>query len=246
MSNKSIHINCDLGEGGSYDEALMALISACNIACGGHAGNLESMRHTVDLAMKHDVEIGAHPSYPDRENFGRRSITMDSEALQLSIEGQILGLKQIIEAEGGKLTHVKPHGALYNDAAMNEEIAAIVLKSLDFLEDDIILYVPVNSVLEEMAMGRYEVKKEAFADRNYHSDYSLVSRSENHAVISQKKAVFNHLFSMVKYHKIRTISDDEIQVKADTFCLHSDTESSVEILKFLHHEFAEKGFRIQH
>ena len=112
-----IHINCDLGEGGHYDQELMPLISACNIACGGHAGTLESMHQTVMLALENKVEIGAHPSYPDKENFGRISMEISAEDLKLSIVAQILSLKQIAEAEGGKLTHIKPHGALYNDAA---------------------------------------------------------------------------------------------------------------------------------
>src|SRR5690606_8742370 len=113
----------------------MPLISACNIACGGHAGTVESMRETVALALANNVEIGAHPSYPDKENFGRVSLDMNPEDLKRSLKAQILSLKQITEAEGGKLGHIKPHGALYNDAAEDEKIAEIVLQAIEEFEE---------------------------------------------------------------------------------------------------------------
>ncbi|MCP9199797.1 5-oxoprolinase subunit PxpA [Gramella sp. GC03-9] len=242
---KTIHINCDLGEGGQFDEKLMPLVSACNIACGGHAGNLESMHRTVRLAMEHDVEIGAHPSYPDRENFGRKHVEMDEEDLRLSIEGQVLSLKQIAESEGGKLSHVKLHGALYNDAAKDERIAENIIKCLEDLDADFKLFVPLNSKISELAYGKFDLYFEAFADRNYNPDFSLVSRQENNALITEKEAVFEHVFRMYNDKKIRTISGAEIEAKADTFCLHSDTPSSAEILHYLHKKFAEKGIGVK-
>lgn len=242
---KTIHINCDLGEGGKFDEELMPLISACNIACGGHAGNLESMHRTVRLAMEHNVEIGAHPSYPDRENFGRNSIEMSEEDLKLSIEGQVLSLKQIAESEGGKLTHIKPHGALYNDAAKDENIARIIIESLEILEGDFRLYVPLNSKISELAMGKFDLFFEGFADRNYNENYSLVSRAEKHALITEKEAVFEHVFSMFRDHKIVCHNGVKIDAKADTFCVHSDTPSSLEIIQFLHRKFAEHGVGVK-
>lgn len=240
-----IHINCDLGEGGQFDGQLMPLISACNIACGGHAGNLETMHRTVRLAMEHQVEIGAHPSYPDRKNFGRSSIEMSEKDLSLAVEGQVLSLKQVAESEGGKLTHVKAHGALYNDAAKDENIARAFLKGLEDFDEDFVLYAPVNSKLAKLAMGKFEVYFEAFADRNYHADYSLVSRKNEGALITEKEAVFEHVFSVVNEGKIRCLSGEKIELKASTFCLHSDTPSSVEILTYLHKRFAEKGIGIK-
>lgn len=242
---REIHINCDLGEGGDFDEELMPLISACNIACGGHAGNLETMHRTVRLAMEHDVEIGAHPSYPDRENFGRNPIEMSQEDLKLSIEGQILSLKQVAESEGGKLSHVKLHGALYNDAAKDEKIARTIVECLEDLDGNFKLFVPLQSKFSEVALGKFELVYEAFADRNYNQDFSLVSRSEEDALITKKEHVFEHVFSIFNDEKIRTISGDEIRGKADTFCLHSDTPSSVEIIKFLHKKLAENRIGVK-
>lgn len=241
---KTIHINCDLGEGGGNDASLMPLISACNIACGGHAGTLESMQETIALALKNDVEIGAHPSYPDKENFGRRSMDFPAEELKRILFAQILSLKQIAEAEGGKLNHVKPHGALYNDAAKDEKIAGIVLDAVLEFDQNLQIYAPPNSVISRLSEGKVKVIFEAFADRNYNQDYSLVSREESNALITRKEEVFKHLFSMVSGEEITCKNGRKIPCKASTFCLHSDTPNSLEILRFLKEKFGEKGYKI--
>ena len=241
-----IHINCDLGEGGYYDAELMPLISACNIACGGHAGTLESMHQTVVLALENKVEIGAHPSYPDKENFGRISMEIPAEDLRLSIVAQILSLKQIAEAEGGKLTHIKLHGALYNDAAKDEDIAGIVIDSILEFEENFPIYAPHNSAVSKLAEGKIKVIFEAFADRNYNENHSLVSRSKPNALITQKELVFQHLLSIYSYKKITCENGQKLDCNATTFCLHSDTPNSVEILKFLQQKFAENNIQIMH
>ena len=243
---RKIHINCDLGEGGEFDKELMPLISACSIACGGHAGTLESIHHTVDLAMQHNVEIGAHPSYPDKENFGRISIKMDPRELKRSLVAQIMCLKQITEAEGAKLVHVKPHGALYNDAQKDEKIAAVILDSIHEFDDPLLLYAPENSVIARMAEGKVQTVYEAFADRNYNPDGSLVSRLNSAALITQKEAVFEHLFSMFFDRKITCLNKEKIPCMATTFCLHSDTPDAAEILKYLHQKFREHDVKIAH
>ncbi len=243
---KYIHINCDLGEGGDYDEQLMPMISACNIACGGHAGTVESMHDTVQLAMENEVEMGAHPSYPDKENFGRKSLAMTPENLKQSLVAQILSLKQIAESEGGKLSHVKPHGALYNDAAKDENIARIVMESVLEFDDELPVYAPQNSVFSRLAEGKIEVISEAFADRNYEENYRLVSREKSDALITEKEDVFRHLLSMFSEQKIICKSGAEISCSATTFCIHSDTPNSVEILKYLQEKFRDNNIEILH
>lgn len=241
---KEIHINCDLGEGGAHDQELMPLISACNIACGGHAGTLETMQHTVDLAMEHDVEIGAHPSYPDKEHFGRESIQMTDEELKRSLVAQILSLKQITEAGGAVLSHVKPHGALYHDAQKDERIAGIIINSILEFGQDLILFTPENSVIGYLAEGKLKVRYEAFADRNYNDDGTLVSRQEPDALITKKEDVLRHVLTMVLEEKIITKKGLKIDSRATTFCLHSDTPNSVEILQYLNSELAAKNLKI--
>lgn len=245
MIKETIHINCDLGEGGEFDDKLMPLISACNIACGGHAGNLETMHRTVRLALENNVEIGAHPSYPDRANFGRNHMEMTAEELKLSIEGQVLSLKQIVESEGGKLSHVKLHGALYNDAAKERNISKMVVRSLEDLGDNLRLFVPLNSQLGELALGRFQLYYEAFADRNYEINYGLVPRSNRHAIIEDREVVFQHVRSIYKENKILLQNGEFLEAQADTFCVHSDTPSAVEILQYLQRKLAAKNIYIK-
>ncbi len=237
MITKQIHINCDLGEGGKYDAQLMPLISACNIACGEHAGDLKSMTKTLLLAKQNNVQIGAHPSYPDKENFGRQTIKISEADLKNSIKEQILLLNKLALEQGIKLSHIKPHGALYNDAAKDEKIAQIILNSIAESDLDLKLYAPEKSIISEIANGKIEVIFEAFADRNYNPDISLVSRSKSYALITQKEAVFEQLLSMFFEGKIRCLGGQKIAVNPGTFCLHSDTPNSLEILNFIVEEF---------
>lgn len=239
-----IHINCDLGEGGDNDAQLMPLISACNIACGGHAGTVETMKKAVDLAIEHEVEIGAHPSYPDKENFGRRSLKLEPAELKRSLKAQVMSLKQITEAEGGILTHIKPHGALYNDAAKDPFLANLIIETVLEIDEYLLLFAPLFSVISEEANGKLKVVFEAFADRNYNVDYSLVSRENPAGLITEKELVFEHLFRMISKGEIRCLNAKIIPSKATTFCLHSDTPNSVENLLFLKEKLEAKNIGI--
>ncbi len=245
IAMKNIHINCDLGEGREHDVELMPLISACNIACGGHSGTLETMQHTVDLAMEHGVEIGAHPSYPDKKNFGRISVPMEEKELKRSLVAQILGLKQIAEAEGAVLTHIKPHGALYNDAYKDAKIAEIIIDSILEFGNDLVLFVAEGSIISQLARGKIKVRYEAFADREYNPDGSLVSRKLPGALITKKERVLEHLLSMISYGKITSQKGQKFDTFATTYCLHGDTPNSVEILKYLHRELPSKNVKIE-
>lgn len=229
-----IDINCDLGEGLSNDAELMQHISSCNIACGGHAGTIETIDQTIALALKYEVKIGAHPSFPDKENFGRKLLQMSSDELQQSIETQLQLFSERLQLQNGKLHHIKPHGALYNAIAKDKELAEIVVKAIKNTVKNVFLYVPFNSEIENVAkQNDIEVKYEAFVDRNYNDDGSLVARSQENAVIHDKEIALQHLQRMVLEDQIKTISGKNIDTKADTFCIHGDNKSAVEMLQFI-------------
>ena len=231
---KYFEINCDVGEGLDNEAEIMPYIQACNIACGAHAGNLDSMRNVVDMAIKNKVKIGAHPSYPDKENFGRKSIIMKKKSLQNSIKEQVNLLKRITHEKGAIMHHIKAHGALYNDIASNEELALVFIEAIQTYKEDIKIYVPYNSAVENMAIKYgFSVIHEAFADRNYNDDLSLLSRKEKNALITDPNGVLLHVLEMMNDGKVTTISGKRIPIKACTFCVHSDTKNALEILKKL-------------
>lgn len=241
---KTVHINCDLGEGGEFDAQLMPLISACNIACGGHAGNNSSMERTISLAVQNNVQIGAHPSYPDKNNFGRISLKINEAELLDSIVQQISKLQESAFQQGQKLHHIKPHGALYNDAAKDENIARIFIKAVDKIDPKLPIFTLPNSEIFKQIKDQKRIVFEAFLDRNYEADLSLVSRQKSNAVLMKKDGIFKHFLRLVLDGKVQLINGDEFKLLADTFCLHSDTENSVEILQYLHAEMKKINLKI--
>lgn len=233
-----IHLNCDVGEGEDNEEILMPYLNACNIACGGHAGDIETMHEVVALAKKYQVEIGAHPSYPDLENFGRVSMELTEKELIKTIQEQITNLEAVVSLHDVNINHIKPHGALYNDVAKSEEKAIVFLKAISIYKDDYKLYVPYNSVIENLAIEQnFEVVYEAFADRNYNDDVTLVSRSKSNAVLTEIEAIISHISTLKNEQKVQTISGKKVTLKSDTFCVHSDTKNAVEIVQQLHTYF---------
>lgn len=233
-----IEINCDVGEGMNNEHLLMPYISSCNIACGGHAGDVETITQVVSLAVKHNVKIGAHPSYPDKENFGRKSIEISSGYLSKSVIDQIQILEQIVEKTGLKIHHIKPHGALYNDLAKSEEFANRFLNIIEVYKTKYKLYVPYKSAIAKSAKRRnFDIIYEAFADRNYNDDLSLVSRQKSDAMLTDIDTIIGHISLMKNEEKVSTISGKKVSIKADTFCVHSDTKNAVEIVKAIHQKF---------
>lgn len=231
---RQLDINCDVGEGVNNESQIFPFIQSCNIACGGHAGDIQTMSNIVDLAIKYQVKIGAHPSYPDRENFGRKSMNMEFNDLKTAIQNQLNSLKKIVEEKGSKLHHIKPHGALYNDLSKNKKLSLQFLNIIFPYKSEIKLYVPYNSEIEKCAINEgFFVVYEAFADRNYNDDLSLVSRNEKEAVISNIDAVVKHVFEMLNNGFVTTITGKKIAIKASTFCVHSDTKNVVEIVRNL-------------
>lgn len=230
----SIDINVDVGEGINNESQLMPYISSCNIACGGHAGDDDSMKMVVNLAKQYQVKIGAHPSFPDRENFGRQNIKISCAGLYKSIREQINSLMKILRDENAMLHHIKPHGALYNLAATDKSTATVIIEVMKSISLPIKLYVPYNSVIAELALKEnIPIVYEAFADRNYNDDLSLVSRNEKNAIISESEELFNHVFRIIIQRKVKTINGVEVKIIANTLCIHGDNPKAVNLIKDL-------------
>ncbi|NJB70081.1 UPF0271 protein [Saonia flava] len=246
MGRIEIDINCDVGEGMGNEEKLFPFISSCNIACGGHAGDSNTMDEVVQLAIKNDIKIGAHPSYPDKANFGRISLNIPLLELQESIKKQINSLILVLKKNKAPLHHIKPHGALYNDIAMNLEMATVFLEAIEQYKEDVYLYVPYNSVIEELAKENgYKIKREAFGDRNYNADLGLVSRSLPNALITSPKDVMKHLLHMIKNQNIKTSDGEIVEIYADTYCIHGDTPNALKILMYLSVELSKLNIYIK-
>jgi len=234
MLTRTIDINCDVGEGVGNEHELFPMISSCNIACGGHAGSSETIRQCLELAKKYNVKIGAHPSYPDKENFGRVTMTIPKHELIKSIDTQIQIFLMECRRIGVTIHHIKPHGALYNDIAKDEHLARLFLTAISPYKKEIILYVPYGSVIEILAIAdNFKIMKEAFADRNYNNDLSLVSRKEKNALITSGEEVLEHMLLVCENNEVKTISGKNIHLEADTFCIHGDTPSALQILTYI-------------
>ncbi len=243
-SKFSIDINCDVGEGVNNEALLMPYISSCNIACGTHAGSVKIIDKVIQLAKNNNVKIGAHPSFPDRENFGRKIMQISSEELLCSLEAQINLLLERAAALNMQLHHVKPHGALYNLIAKDNKTAAIVIQAIKNTSTNLFLYAPFNSVIATMAKkNSIKVKYEVFADRNYNNDLTLVSRTQNNALITDRVAVFNHVKKMILHKKVKTITGEKT-IQADTVCVHGDTKNAIDLVQFIHAKLKENHIRV--
>ena len=238
----TIDINCDLGEGTNNDYLLMPLISSCNIACGGHFGDATTVDTAIDLAIKYNVKIGAHPSFPDTINFGRKFLDIPADELSTSLRNQLDFFTDRLQRKGLELHHIKAHGALYNAVATNEKLATLFVKSLqDYLENSI-LYVPYSSQIEKIAKANnLKIKYEVFADRNYNDDLTLVSRQSNKAMLIDKEKVEQHVLTIIQNNMVQTISGNLKKIKADTICIHSDSQNAHTILQQLVNLLTKKG-----
>ena len=210
----NIDLNADLGEGSVNDSQLLAVVTSCNIACGGHAGDAKSMRSTVEAAIANGVAIGAHPSYPDREGFGRRSRFSAGSELLASLQAQIASLRDTCTASGTTLQHVKPHGALYNDAMPNRDLADLVIDAiLGAAPGCAVVGLPGSAL--ELAADEHNLSfiREGFIDRAYQPDGQLLPRSEAGAVHTDLDIIVNQALDLVG--------------RVDTLCIHGDTEGAV-------------------
>ncbi|MBO0329767.1 5-oxoprolinase subunit PxpA [[Muricauda] lutisoli] len=246
MHKFKIDINCDVGEGVGNEADIFPFISSCNIACGGHAGDKKTMLKVASLAKQHNIKVGSHPSYPDKANFGREVMDISDQDLIQSIKRQLLDFDEVLEQEGIPLHHIKAHGALYNQTAKDENLAKVYLDAIKDYKERVLLYVPFNSVITRIAEERgFKIWFEAFADRNYNSDLSLVSRKEENALIEAPEAVLKHILPIIKKNEVFTLNSESRKIQADTLCIHGDTVSALKILMYLSKELPKNQVEIQ-
>lgn len=241
----TIDLNADLGEGGTYDVALLRIVSSCNVACGGHAGDKDSMAATVSIALANGVAVGAHPSYPDREGFGRRSGFSSGDALYTSLTEQVTALADIAAELGARLGHLKPHGALYNDAAADAGLADIVTRVAAELPGHCRLVALPDSELQHAARRQgLDFVAEAFVDRAYGPDGRLVARSEPGAVLTDIDAIRAQALTLAIDGRVRASTGAMIAVPADTLCIHGDTPGADAAARAVREELEEHGVEI--
>lgn len=241
-----IDLNCDLGEGAGQDALLMPLISSANVACGGHAGDEATMRETVSIAKAYWVSVGAHPGYEDRENFGRKEMALSPEEVYGLVSSQVAVLQKIADEAGVAVTHVKPHGALYNVAARDGDTAKAVAEAVYSVGKYLVLYALAGSELVRAghAVGLH-VASEVFADRVYQADGLLVPRSQPGAMHVSEEAMIAQVLDMVERGMVKTRDGFEIAVQADTLCLHGDGAHAVPFARKIRQALKDAGVRVK-
>ena len=232
-----ININCDLGESSKFcstenDPLLLKIVNSANIACGYHAGDKPTMEKTIKISKENSVSIGAHPSFNDPENFGRKRLNLPSDEITKLIVDQINILSNIAITSGIKVTHVKPHGALNNMACEDYELAKIISDSIIQVNKDLIFLVPTGSQMERAGkkLGM-KIATEIFADRNYEDNGNLVSRSKSNALITDPEIAKKHVIKMVENQALNCYSGKQIPCEIDSVCVHGDGQSAVNTAK---------------
>ncbi|WP_439482210.1 5-oxoprolinase subunit PxpA [Cyclobacterium plantarum] len=237
---KEIDINCDLGEGMPFDQKIMPYLGSCNIACGGHAGDDASMKRTIGLAKKHQVKIGAHPSYPDKDNFGRISLDLDIEILKESLKSQIEKIKSMAIQTKVDLHHIKFHGALYLDSLIDQELALELAFFIKHHYPNQTLYAPFGSCMANAATRTsIPLCHEVFADRRYASGTQLLPRKDPRAILTDIKDIDEQVSLLLEKSSVETTNGGLCKVKADTICIHGDHPRAVEIAKLVATKLAE-------
>ena len=246
-----ININCDLGETSKFcstenDPLLLGIVNSANVACGYHAGDEPTMKKTVEISKKNGVSIGAHPSFNDPENFGRKRLNLPTKDITKLIIDQINILAEIAEKNSMKVTHVKPHGALNNMACENFELANVIAKSIMQANKDLIFLVPTGSEMEKAGKKlNMKVAAEIFADRNYEDNGNLVSRAKPNALITDPEVAKNHVIKMVKNQAINCFSGKQIPCEIDSICVHGDGKSAVSTAKKIKDGLLESGVTLK-
>ncbi len=221
-----------MGEGTGNDELIIPYISSANIACGFHAGNEDIMKRTVELALKYKVAIGVHPSFNDKENFGRTEMQLSSTELYDVITQQIFMLQKICDSFHTTIHHVKPHGALYNMAAKNESMSFTIAKAIKDVDANFVLYgLSGSHLISEAKKLNLKTANEVFADRTYQDDATLTPRKQPNALINDDSTLLKQVLQMVHQQTVTSINGNQIKIAVETICIHGDGELAFEFAK---------------
>jgi 5-oxoprolinase (ATP-hydrolysing) subunit A len=243
--NLIVDLNADLGEGSGHDAELFELISSASIATGFHAGDADTMHAAVVAATAHGVAVGAHPSFFDRENFGRRELKVSPEEASEAVAYQLGIFQAIAAAVGVSPNHVKPHGALYNMAVRDEKLADAIARAIKSVDSNLILFAPDNTDLARAGETHgLQIAREVFADRNYLSDGWLVPRTRADALLTDPVEAAKRVLRMLREGKVRSVEGDDVNVRAETICVHGDTPGAVDFARELRSQVVSQGVRI--
>ncbi|WP_428775381.1 5-oxoprolinase subunit PxpA [Vibrio sp.] len=238
MDSAKLLLNCDMGESfGAWtmgaDDKVMPWVDMANIACGFHAADPNVMGHTIDLAIRYDVKIGAHPGYPDLQGFGRRSMAIPAEEMVNILIYQIGALKSLCESKNSQIEYVKPHGALYNDMLSDLALFEAVVDAVSCFSVPLMMLAQSNTQPYLDIADKYDVPMlfEAFADRAYLANGLLAPRSEQGAVLKSEEAIISQVRQIVHYGKVNTLDGYVIPIEADTICVHGDNDAAIELIK---------------
>ena len=241
-----IDLNADLGEGAGSDEELLALVSSANIACGWHAGDARTMQQCVRWALDHGVAIGAHPSFPDRENFGRSTMHLPPEEIIAGMLYQIGALAAIVKAEGGTLAHVKPHGQLYNQAVKEPALAQAIVEAVRRFDPALKFFGLAGSgMIEAATRAGLTPVEEVFADRGYMPDGSLVPRSQPGALIEDEEQSIAQTLALVRDRQVKAIDGSIVPVNAQTVCLHGDGAHALAFARRIRERLEAEGIAVR-
>jgi UPF0271 protein len=241
----SVDINADLGEGSGHDGELFELISSANIATGFHAGDSDTMRAAISASKNHGVAVGAHPSFFDRENFGRKELTMSSEEVFDTVAYQLGIFQAIASALDVQENHVKPHGALYNMAVCDATLANAIARAVESVDSKLILFAPDKSELARAGEAHgLQIACEIFADRNYLNDGWLVPRTRPDALLHDPGEAAERVLRMLREGKVRSVEGQDVEVRGETICVHGDTPRAVEFARELRTQLEREGVKI--
>jgi len=240
-----VDLNADLGEGAGHDDEMLEFVTSANIACGFHAGDADTIHMSIEAARDHGVAVGAHPSLFDRENFGRKELPVTPEEVCDAVTYQLGVFSAIAEALGVRPNHVKPHGALYHIAARDEKIAGAITRAIASTDRTLVLFAPDGSALARVAeAGGLKIAREVFADRNYLADGTLVPRTRLNALLSDPVEAVARVLRMLREDKVRSVDRVDIDVQAETVCVHGDTPGAVEFARALRAQLKNEGVTI--